>query len=301
MGKFRFWSIAAFLFVAAVVALCLCFFKSTPEPVYHGQPLSYWLAGYDAGNYRYLHPDGPAPPTTDEAGDAVRHIGTNAIPRLLRMLQQPNPKWSELVWRTLSKQNLVKIRYAPGNRDFIAYQAFIALGPQACNAEPQLVALFNPKSSPRLQQAVPAILGSIGPGPVESVPLLLRAINHTNNIVRCNAICALAHVNPDPKVAVPVLTGLLKDPDALARAFAADALGSFGNAAQTAFPALLDAWRKESPPPGARRITLGFGYSLGGEAWFSRTVNPLNADTYYAMLKAMRSVDSEAADKAGVP
>jgi hypothetical protein len=193
-------------------------------------------------------------------------MGTNAIPRLLRMLQQPNAKWSGFVWSTLSRQHLVKVRFAPGNWDLKAYKGLSALGPQASNAVPALIAVFNRKVSPLSQQAVPVILGSIGRGPVESVPFLLRAINHTNDIVRCNAICALSNVHPDPGIAVPVLTGLLKDPDLFVRASAADALRSYGHVAQTAFPALLEAWRKEPPPPAASWMLISPGHVIG-ESW----------------------------------
>jgi len=93
MGKKRriLWAVLLVAVVAAVVWLSM----PSPEPVYQGKRLSYWLAGYDSGNYNVAHPKGPSPPTQEQANEAIRQIGTNAFPALLRMLQVPNPTLTE--------------------------------------------------------------------------------------------------------------------------------------------------------------------------------------------------------------
>src|SRR4051794_10793082 len=54
------------------------------EPMYQGQPLSYWLGGYDSPPLTNVTPS--------QADAAVRQLGTNAFPVLLRRLQQRDSK-----------------------------------------------------------------------------------------------------------------------------------------------------------------------------------------------------------------
>ena len=57
------------------------------EPVYQGKPLSVWLQRYNThGSFIGLRPE----PMADEA---VRQIGTNAIPTLLHMLRAHDSKY----------------------------------------------------------------------------------------------------------------------------------------------------------------------------------------------------------------
>src|SRR5713226_750740 len=59
-----------------------------PDPIYQGRALSAWLDDYVT----------PGPRLTDEgrqaANEAVRHLGTNALPMLLRRLRTKDaPLW----------------------------------------------------------------------------------------------------------------------------------------------------------------------------------------------------------------
>lgn len=62
------------------------------EPVYAGTPLSVWLKSFDMGISK------------EEAGvaaDAVRHMGTNALPMLLKVINSKDRNWrweSLLAW-----------------------------------------------------------------------------------------------------------------------------------------------------------------------------------------------------------
>ena len=165
-----------------------------PEPVHKGMPLSYWLQGYDTANYNRTHPYGPGPPTWNEANEAVRKAGTNAIPTLLRVLHQRDSKVKEAVLNLLRKQQVIKIPL-PSTTDYIkALDGFRTLGEEASKAVPQLIAMFERDPSPVPQTAIPAILGdhSISLLPAKAaVPAMLRAMTHTNAMVRNNAIYAL--------------------------------------------------------------------------------------------------------------
>jgi hypothetical protein len=221
----------------AVVALVAWLSMPSPEPVYQGKPLSYWLA----------HPDGRSPVTYNEAYEAIRQIGTNAIPILLRRLQVPNPSLKDRVLALAQKQHFIKIPFAPAHLNFEAFTAFMVLGSGASNAVPGLIAIIQSDPDPYPQTAVPVILGQIGPAAEQAIPALLRDIAHTNECVRHNAVWALAHIHAQPKLVVPALIKCLNDPEADVRATASWALGEFGKDAQSAIPALFALQFKEAP------------------------------------------------------
>jgi hypothetical protein len=274
----------------------LAFRQNQPEPFYQGKPLSFWLAGYDGQSYAYTHPMGPPGPTSDEANAAIRQIGTNAVPTLLRMLQQRHSRFKVTIMGLLHSQHLIRIPYASTNPNFRALSGFETLGATATDAVPLLIELFDRDPSPFPQEAVPVILGYIGPAGGKALPALLRAITHTNELVRNNAIFGLVRVEAEPKFAVPVLIKCLNDPSALVRAHAARALGALGKDAQSAIPALLELWRKEPPGlPSGSRENLDVSVAM---LWSIPTYAPpdVGGDT----SDALRSIDPEAAAKAGV-
>jgi HEAT repeat protein len=285
------------LAVAALCGLACLVLRSPPEkePVSQGKPLSYWLAGYDSGNYRLAHPNGPSPPTHGEANFAIRQMGTNAIPTLLRMLEEHDPSLRERVLALTRKQHFIKIPYMRANRGLNAYSGFHALGPEAVSAVPALLGIFDRDQSAFSQQAIPAILASIGPGAAEAIPALLKATTHTNAMVRNNAVWALRRIHSAPAVVVPALTKCLSDPDAQVRMEAARALAAFEWKAESAVPALLDLWRKEPP-----RRNLGSFDSVVSASWATAVPGPGTPDVRGAAADALQSIDPEAANKAGI-
>ncbi len=308
MGKkFR---IALAILVVAFLGAVFWQAQRPQEPVYHGKPLSYWLEVYDFGSYGFAHPNGPAPPTRYEANDAIRQIGTNAVPFLLQMLQQRDSKFKLTIIRLLQKQHFINIPLAPIDRNSKAYDGFVFLGSGASNAVPRLIEIFDRDHSAFCQQAVPAILGNIGPPAAQAVPTLLRGITHTNETVRANAIFALRKIEAEPKLVVPALIKCLNDPAALVRAQAACSLGAFGEDAQSAVPALIQLWHKEPPRPATPTQPSDGGFvilemSLDGgfvsESWETAASYPFNAPDVVASVRdALLSIDPEAAARAGV-
>jgi hypothetical protein len=67
------------------------------EPQYNGVPLSKWLKGYNDPRGTY------APDAIEASSSAVRHIGTNALPVLVRWIQYEQPGWRRSVNRVASK------------------------------------------------------------------------------------------------------------------------------------------------------------------------------------------------------
>jgi HEAT repeat protein len=244
--------------LSSMVGAALWFFIPSPEPVYKGEPLGYWLDCY-------FHSGRSSPTNTPaQADEAIRQMGTKCIPILLRMLQEPDPDLQDRMWAVMRKHGLVKTQYPPDRLNNIqALTAFIALGPLASNAVPELILMLENDSSLFAQQAIPRILGAIGPAAEPAVPLLLQRTTDSNAYVRVNSITALGQIRACPQSVVPVLIKSLNDPFVSARIEAARSLGAFRTDAQAAVPALLELQRREllnSAPEPAFVLLPGGGY-----------------------------------------
>lgn len=114
------------LLAGAVVVVLTLGSMLRREPRYHGRFLSSWLADFDPGAPDHLQA---------QAAEAVRRIGTNAVPVLLRMIQTSEPEKATLKQRLrflLSRPSLIKLKIKfPRDARWRAARAFEALGPVA--------------------------------------------------------------------------------------------------------------------------------------------------------------------------
>ena len=289
------------LLVAVLGVFAWLVLRQSREPDYQGRPLTFWLAGYDEANYLLAHPGGPSPPTRGQADEAIRQIGTNAIPLLLGMLQQHESKTKVAIMRLLQRQNFIKFRFALESQDYKAYCGFTALGIAASNAVPRLIAIFERDPAPLPQLGIPVIWGYMGVSAGRASPVLFRhGLTHTNALVRNNSIHALRQIHADAKLVVPAMIESLKDPDEMVRAQAVRTLGAFGKNAEAAVPALVELWRKEPPPVRFKPGSID-GTAVGtswGPSQFSWGPGP--PDVAKLAMEALQSIDPEAAAKAGI-
>jgi HEAT repeats len=252
-----------FIVLILLVLGALVWLASRPrEPVYQGKTLSEWLR---------LQVDDFNNP---DAQDAVRHIGTNGIPTLLRMLRQRDSRLKLRLFELTGKQDFVKLDFSSGRvRNLEAAEAFAVLGPAASNAVPGLIQVLHERVSDWSRVWTIYSLCSVGPAARPAVPELIRAVGDTNanREVRLRAMTAVVdELQADPGLVVPALIKCLKDTNSDVRLFAARALGQLGSAAKAAVPAL---------------VTL------------------LNDPEYFVRLNAgdaLKAIDPEAAAKAGV-
>jgi HEAT repeat protein len=224
------------------------------EPVYRDKGLRVWLQTYDPSL-----PKGRGSKKWSEADDAVRHIGTNAIPILLQMLRERDSSLKYRLAALAQRQSVIKIHVVPPATQHIeASRAFIVLGDGARDAVPELMKIFNENNSAESQSAVELALGWIGPAAKQALPLLLQATSNANNQVRENALSALGDVHAEPERCVPVLIQALGDSDYMARTCAAHALGKFGTDARSAVPALEGLTNRPSFNPGFTEMEVQF-------------------------------------------
>ena len=291
------------------------------EPVYEGVRLSRWLQHYG--------PDGDSP----EADEALRAIGTRAIPALLEQLRAKDP---------ILRINLpaLGLRYTPAEvRHLRAEKGLSALGTEASNAVPAIVQIYEQDISPSSRHAAANALVEIGPASKSAIPALIRSAASTNSEVRAFAVYTLGRMALEPQLVNPVLTQSLHDPDREVRynaAFGLSAMAFMGGDAKAAIPALVETLRDSYPTArAASAMALGHIHSEPGlvvpaltEALRDREVfvrvqaasalgefgtnakpaaaallevlQEQNQDATNAALKAIKQIDPEAAIRPGV-
>jgi len=260
------------IFLATVLIglnLGIVFVALSPrEPEFQGRSLNEWLQDY-----------GKSQALNNNANEAFRQMGTNALPRLLAIIRSPKPSWKERMLDLARNQNWYKVSSpVPIDQRTRAGWALNALGPTSRSATPELIQLLQ-----RDETALPAVTALSGLMP-ESAPVLINAFTNQNvavrraissallvyviradgrmvktnfltafvrnlkdkdYIVRSDAAGALASIG-DP-AAIPLLRENLRDSDAYVRAMTAQALGSFGTRAGAASSELQELLKDPDP------------------------------------------------------
>ena len=180
---------AAGLILCAAVAVYLVIPR---EPRYQGRALSAWLAELDL--------ESPHPQA--KASQAVRAIGTNALPWLRRMLLSPGSICERAMLAFNAQQTLVQLPVTPDNvvRNR-ALRGYHILGNMAEGDVAVLIEVLQRQGSPRVRSYVALALGNIGPGARAALPSLEKATQDSNADVARNAVWAVANIKmwvPEP-------------------------------------------------------------------------------------------------------
>jgi HEAT repeat protein len=216
--------LAGTVFFLAVVLLIRWSISAVREPVYKGQRLGLWLSRYSSGH------------STSEVDDAVREMGTNCIPLLLRWLSARPRGWTNQLGLRLPVLDGERIE----TRREQAVQAFDALGEEAWMAVPALIDIFQQSHATTVERAAARALSAIGPSATNAVPCLLRGTTNVNLAVRSISVSTLSQIRSSPQEVVPVLIRCLNDADQETRNMATFALACYGKDASSAVPALLE-------------------------------------------------------------
>lgn len=204
--------------------------KQASEPVYQGMPLSHWTTN--------LFPVGSTNgAVVPESREAVRNIGTNAIPFLLQWIQY-SPADSDKVAIDVNDRHMV--------RAYGSAHAFEALGSQGNAAVPILARLANSRAPQNNRYLYVQALAGIGPA---GLPALLTVVTNPSNNARVFAISAIENLGTNAAHAMPTLLNVLRDRDQEVVSFAASALGNLRLQPHLAVPALQELLQGESTTP----------------------------------------------------
>lgn len=216
--------------IVAVVGWIAWLTLRPSEPMYKGKPLSFWLEGYVYD-----------PRLRPEADEAVRHIGTNAIPILLRLLQAKDSPLNLRLISLASKQHVFRIKHVyESDKHTQAVNGFKALGAGGKIAVPELIRIYKQADSAATRTWTAISLGNIGPAARAAVPCLVQGLGDTNGASRMCTASALGDIHAQPELAVPALTKCLTDRDVMVRVKVGLALMQFGAEAKAAVPALVE-------------------------------------------------------------
>src|SRR5947209_5268249 len=171
------------LLVAGVVGLLLWRVPSTREPFFEGRPLTSWLDHHVASSAASPPYDSPG---WRKADDAIRRIGTNAIPMLLEMIRaRDRPPILIKLMETARHLGFRRgeYRYAMPRHEEAEY-AFRMLGTNGASAVPELIRIYEQNISGSSQMSAALALGHIGRGAQAALPALIQRFTHTNGQVR---------------------------------------------------------------------------------------------------------------------
>lgn len=235
---------AAVLFVVTVGILTN---RHDGEPYADGHSLSYWIV--------LNSPDAPDQDEATAAANAIRQIGTNAIPHLLDWIQYQQSSSTRKRLAVLNRpinwiQNLLgaasdwSIQDSKVNRIDAAVRAFSALAPKdAAVAIPELNRLIaeSPINQITLDgsRAFTALAAMGGPG----VAPLLAARNSTNHTIRIWAFSAVPvalTTEPYFDPPIPLLIEALTNEDYQVVMHATTALRLYGDKSRPAVPILIE-------------------------------------------------------------
>jgi hypothetical protein len=206
------------LLATALVALL----ARDSEPHYQGRSLSKWLVVYR--NYS----------GSREAEQAIRTIGTNALPYLLQWIRQEPPFWRQAMFRVLPKpisQRVYNLIIMPGyDRAARATWAFGILGTNAASAIPELTTMIHDPTRPNTAGRAIVALSSLGP---PAFPHMTAALSNTNHPYRGQIAFFLGELmvhRVGTNACLPPLTAVLNDPDPGVRTIALQELHYLTNA-----------------------------------------------------------------------
>jgi HEAT repeat protein len=256
--------------MAGVVLLGVCavILWRPKEPSCQGKGLSEWLVD--------LSPQ-VQDSKREQTRQAIRQMGTNVLPYLLRDLRcEDTPGWPDKLVLLSRKQSLVRLNWKTAaerkEQKRLAAEAFWALGPLGKGAIPELNQLllrdhyYAAKALAGIgRDGVPSLVSALGreEGPdadmllialidaidfkkisrrdaAAALPFAISKLTNTNVPVRGYAAGLIEHIRLEPELCVPLLTKGLQDASP-GQADCAGLLGDYGADAQSAIPALMQA------------------------------------------------------------
>jgi hypothetical protein len=203
MGK-RAYIVLAVLAVA-LVGVTMWRVWQQREPVYKGRTLTSWLMRYWSTNNTEVW----IGPGDLEVKQAVRQMGTNAIPTLLRLLQAKDSALKRRTMALLKREHIIAKDYIPAAFwHQTGMYGFYVLRTNAQSALPRLIEIADQNISPSSQRAaIRALIYTrpTGPPAQQAVAHLLQWATNKDLSVQDEAIITLGNIGPPAEAAVPYL------------------------------------------------------------------------------------------------
>ncbi len=200
------------------------------EPTYRGQLLTHYISAHITATYDMRTPElrPLAELNRDRAAQAVREIGTNAIPILLLWISYEPSVLKTYYLQTLDRlQNTPLRNWFPSAYDYAKARTYTAdigfsiLGAEAKPAAPALARLAQDFRKPLAAENAARALYSIGPA---ALPALLAVATNAPPRARGWALRGFAGLTNNLPAVLPALFHCLEDKDRQFAGISADAL-----------------------------------------------------------------------------
>ncbi len=223
-------------FLLSAVICCGVVAAWSAEPKYGGKSLTKWLKLYKEAD------EG----TSDErqAIAAVRTIGTNALPQLVKWVasadldeQSQAEKGFQILGPAAEPAVPSLGKMLASTNEVISLIAGQCLGHIGAPALPELLAGLTNRHF-KVGTVAALAIAELGTNASPAVPIFLRHLENPNHFYRERAADALGNLQIEPETVVPALMHLLRDDSKAARYLAIRGLGNFEFRARSAVPAI---------------------------------------------------------------
>jgi len=209
------------LIAVAVGAIVVCF-RPEREPEYEGKKLSEWVRELPSNYFQTGESD---------AQRAIRHIGTNAIPYLLKWMRYEVPNGKDKLYRAVNQ--VIKRLHMPRRifnqkeeRARAAGLALEVLGLEVVRAIPELTRILTDPKEPASAYRASSILAGLGEAGLP--PLLLVLTNAQTRLNLREAVgIDIEYYATNGRLAVPEFQQMLTNTEFLLRHIATNALRKF--------------------------------------------------------------------------
>ena len=218
--KSHWWTIVIAILVGGAVTVAL--WPRSDEPTYKGKVLSWWLSRYAKAEYDTGDENNSV---VLEANEAVKQIGTNAIPKLVEWLPDSSSRL-----RTLPFPNTP-------THSALAVSGFRILGERASGAVPEVSRMLKDTNAVHDAVLCLALVGEPG------LMKLIGALGDPNQMDRPYIAMLLGGIPPgtNAEVATTTLVACLTEKDSELVAAAVRALGKIGSQSTQKLPAVARA------------------------------------------------------------
>lgn len=197
----RHWKL---LVPAAVVLIGIaCYAMTSPEPSYHGRTVSDWFSVIGAFSG----------PPNDPALPAIKAMGKDAVPFLMRQFKLSNSRWHNQMVNWGNRWLPLRTEIMPDSvRHNRAFHCLVNAGDQAEVAIPELIEMVRDPSTTKLgREDAIALLGNIHKQPEKTVPALIDSLYSARDINTFTCIVlALEEFGTNAKPAAPVMISLMR-------------------------------------------------------------------------------------------
>jgi hypothetical protein len=277
--------------VGLLVLLFVCLPRRGVGPLYGGRRLSEWAAIYskDIG-------EDVSAADNEAAAEAIRGIGTNALPYLLQWIDYEPAAWRyknfQKLPTSLQQTPLANWLFFPDQRGFDSESiaaAFAALGPIASPAIPELMQRTNRTNSPaKINNAIFALC-SLAPIGVQEMEKILSDPQRAGQPW---TMFWIRKIGTNARPFIPVLVDHLDHSNVWTAQLAAQIMGEFKSESDIVVPALASALSHGSAfYDGRRYVQVAAARALGE---FGESARPAVGALCSALTNANASIRWEA-------